>query len=55
MGAVREPYIQLSGGAAFDEAAIDAVRQYRFTPGMKNGEAAMVDTNVIINFRFRFF
>ena len=50
-GAVREPYVQLSGGAAFDQAAVDAVRKYRFRPVMKNGEPGMANVNLVINFR----
>jgi TonB family protein len=51
-GAVREPYVQLSGGTAFDRGAMDAVRKYKFSPAMKNGVPGMADLNLVINFRF---
>jgi TonB family protein len=54
-GAVREPYVLLSGGAAFDQAAMDAVRQFRFAPAMKDGVPGMADFNLVINFRYRRF
>ncbi len=34
----------------FEEAAVAAVRQWRFEPGMENGEAIEVDTRVKLNF-----
>lgn len=50
-GAVREPYVQVSGGSAFDRAAMDAIRKYHFSPATKNGVPGMVDLNVVIDFR----
>lgn len=50
-GVVREPYVQVSAGTAFDRSALEAVRQYRFKPAEKNGEPVMVLMDISINFR----
>ncbi len=50
-GAVREPYVQASAGAAFDRSALDAVRRYSFIPAKKNGEPVMVIMDISVNFR----
>ena len=50
-GSVREPYVQLSGGTAFDQAAIGAVRKWRFDPATIHGIPGIVELNVVINFR----
>lgn len=50
-GSVREPYVQLSDGTAFDQAAIEAIRKWRFRPAAKNGKPGMTDTKILINFR----
>jgi outer membrane biosynthesis protein TonB len=34
-----------------DEKAIEAVRQWRFRPGLKDGEPVAVVVNVEVNFR----
>jgi TonB family protein len=49
-GTVREPYVQASAGAAFDNAAMEVVRQYRLKPAMKYGKPMMVDTIIEIDF-----
>jgi TonB family protein len=38
-------------GMGLDEKAIEAVRQWKFKPGYKNGEAVPVMANVEVNFR----
>ena len=43
--------IAKSGGEEFDQAAMDAVSEYRFKPGMKNGEPIEVEMNVEVNFQ----
>lgn len=40
-----------SGGAAFDANAIEAARQYRFSPAKLNGEPVSVRVNIEMNFR----
>ncbi|MGC1872444.1 MAG: energy transducer TonB, partial [Acidobacteriaceae bacterium] len=50
-GAVREPYVQLSGGTPFDQAAMDAVRKCHFSPAAKNGIPGMADLSIAISFR----
>jgi hypothetical protein len=47
---VREPYIQVSAGAAFDKAAIEAVRQYRFKAAMKHGKPILLDMIIELDF-----
>lgn len=49
-GTVREPYVQASAGGAFDKAAMEAVRQYRFKPAVKRGEPMLVDMIIEIDF-----
>ena len=49
-GTVREPYAQASAGAAFDQAAIEAVGQYRFKPATKYGKPILVDLIILIDF-----
>jgi protein TonB len=34
-----------------DEKAIDAVRQWKFRPGMKDGKAVTVQASIEVNFR----
>ncbi len=51
-GAVREPYAQASAGAAFDEAAVDTIRQYRFTPALKHGKPTLVELILVVNFYY---
>ncbi len=38
---------------ALDQAAIDAVREWRFTPSLVNGEAVAVATTVSVDFALR--
>jgi TonB family protein len=40
-GKVREPYVSISGGLKFDQAAMETVRHYRFTPAARNGKPAV--------------
>jgi TonB family protein len=49
-GRVREARIERSLGAAFDEAALAAVRQWRFEPARRAGHPIEVDFRVTINF-----
>jgi TonB family protein len=37
-------------GLDLDEKAVAAVRQYKFTPGMKAGKPVIVDLNLTVNF-----
>lgn len=34
-----------------DEKAVEAVRKYRFKPGMKDGKPVRVDLFVVVNFQ----
>ena len=40
-------------GFGLDEKAIEAVRQWRFRPGMRNGEPVDVELNIEVNFNLR--
>jgi TonB family protein len=46
-------HIRVTGplGMGLDEKAIEAVQQWRFQPGMKNGELVRVEVAVIVDFR----
>jgi TonB family protein len=43
--------VQKSLGHGLDEAAIKAVRSWRFKPAMKDGRPVTVQINIEINFR----
>ena len=38
-------------GMGLDESAVEAVRQYKFKPAMKNGKPVMVEMNIEVNFQ----
>ena len=40
-----------SPGRAFEEAAIAAVRQWRYEPGTRNGEPLLVYFTIVVEFR----
>jgi periplasmic protein TonB len=37
-------------GLGLDEKAVEAVKQYKFKPALKNGEPVLVEINVEVNF-----
>jgi TonB family protein len=39
-------------GKGLDKKAVEAVKQYRFKPGMLNGNPVAVEVNIEVNFRF---
>lgn len=49
-GAVKEAEVAESAGAAFDQAALTAVKQWSFTPAYQNGKA--ITARIQIPFRF---
>ena len=51
-GSVRDVRV-LRPVALLDQAAIDAVRQWRFTPTLLNGEAVPIVMTVTVNFQLR--
>lgn len=40
-------------GMGFDEAAVEAVRQYKFSPATRDGEPVPVELYIEVNFRIR--
>ncbi len=53
-GRVGEIEIRRSSGyKVLDRSAIDAVKKWRFTPGMKGGEAISLWVNIPIKFQLR--
>ncbi len=50
-GIVREPYVALSGGTPFDNAAMQELSKWRFKPAMQNGQPIEVDFAFIISNR----
>jgi periplasmic protein TonB len=50
-GRVRDIHVARSVGMGLDEKAIEAVRKWRFTPGVRDGRTVAVQVNVEVNFR----
>ncbi len=50
-GVPRDVHVTRSLGPDFDESAIKAVEQYRFTPAMRSGEPVAVSLNIEVNFK----
>jgi protein TonB len=49
-GQVRDPTSEQASHAAFDRAALEAVKQWRFEPGTRNGEKVQFKMRVPITF-----
>lgn len=52
-GRVTNPIVVRGIGAGCDEAALEAIRAARFTPGLQRGKAVKVQFSLPINFRLR--
>ena len=50
-GRLRDIRVQRSLGMGLDEKAIEAVRQWRFEPSMKDGHPVAVQVNIQVSFR----
>jgi TonB family protein len=50
-GKPRDVRVQRSLGMGLDEKAIEAVRQWKFEPSMKDGHPVAVQVNIEVNFR----
>jgi periplasmic protein TonB len=50
-GAPRDIRVVRSLGLGLDEKAIEAVRHWRFSPGLRDGKAVAVDANIEVNFQ----
>jgi TonB family protein len=51
-GVASKIRIQRPVGGGLDHSAVEAVRQWRFTPAMKDGHPVPVCINIEVNFRF---
>lgn len=49
-GKVREPYVFLSTAPPLDDAALKAIRKYKYSPLTLNGRPTMVETTVVFDF-----
>ena len=52
MGRVQLPKIEASSHPAFEKPALDAIRQWRFEPGMRGGQKVQSRMRVPIRFAF---
>jgi TonB family protein len=50
-GMPRDLHIERSLATDFDKSAMDAVRQYKFEPGKRDGKPVAVSINIEVNFR----
>ena len=50
-GLPRDVKVTRGLGAGLDEKALEAVRQYRFRPAMRNGEPVKVEIDISVNFQ----
>ena len=50
-GRTHDIRVQRTLGMGLDEKALEAIRQWRFEPGHKDGVAVAVQVNVEVNFR----
>jgi TonB family protein len=51
LGHVRDIHVARSLGMGLDEKALEAVRKWKFEPGMRDGYPVAVQVNVEVNFR----
>ena len=52
-GAVQDPHAVSSTNEAFEQAAIDAVKKWKFKPGMKDGKAVNTKVQVTLTFSLK--
>jgi len=50
-GRARDIRVMRSIGMGLDEKAIEAIKQWRFEPGRKDGVAVAVEVNIEVSFR----
>jgi protein TonB len=50
-GTVRDPHVVKAVGLGLDERALEAVKQWKFKPGMKDGHAVPVYAKIDVTFR----
>ena len=53
IAAVTQPFVGHVLGFGLDENAIQALKQWRFRPGMRNGVPVDVSLNIEVNFNLR--
>ncbi|MCC7376579.1 MAG: TonB family protein [Verrucomicrobiales bacterium] len=51
-GRVEDPRVEASSRPEFDKPAVEAVKRWRFKPGMKDGQAVRTHMRLPIRFRF---
>jgi protein TonB len=51
-GRVEDPRVEASSRPEFEKPAVDAVRRWRFKPGIKDGQAVKTHMRLPIRFRF---
>jgi periplasmic protein TonB len=51
-GRVEEPRVENSSRPEFEKPALEAIRKWRFRPGMKDGQAVRTFVRIPIRFRF---
>jgi protein TonB len=49
-GAIESLAVQSTTNAMFNNAALDAVRQWKYKPYVLNGDPTEVDTTITVNF-----
>jgi periplasmic protein TonB len=52
-GAVENAQVMSATNHMFDQASIDAVKQWRYKPFLLNGQPTEVDTSVMLNFSLK--
>jgi periplasmic protein TonB len=50
-GTIEKAEVMRSTDPVFNQASIDAVRQWRYRPFLLNGEPVEVDSTVVVSFR----
>ncbi len=52
-GVVQDPYAVSSTNEAFEQAAIDAVKKWKFKPGMKDGKPVNTKVQITLTFSLK--
>ena len=52
-GVVQDPYAVSSTNEAFEQAAIDAVKKWKFKPGLKDGKPVNTKVQITLTFSLK--